>query len=279
MTYNPAPKAPRIPPAMTAEQDAVLVHMRTSGQSLCLIACAGAGKSTMIVEVMAQSTPGTMPKVRWTCATPCTQELWCGGHGLRPRPHRSAIAVRVHLHSSLNTPLFSPPPPPLSPIADPTTPTTVPSTSDKDGTPSSKSPPVLRNLPSLDEWVHGGGSHSAKAEPTDGSMESRVARFDGACVCGKPILVGQLIISSPITLKWYVRAWRASVVYWMKRQPARFGGVRRVLVRFMSARPDLVARLTHTPPRPYTGPAGVHEECATYNPAPTAPRTPPDMTA
>mmetsp|Transcript_103292 Transcript_103292/g.296639 ORF Transcript_103292/g.296639 Transcript_103292/m.296639 type:complete len:285 (+) Transcript_103292:200-1054(+) len=52
--YNPSPKAPRTPPAMTAEQDAVLAHMRTSGQSLCLIACAGAGKSTMVVEVMAQ---------------------------------------------------------------------------------------------------------------------------------------------------------------------------------------------------------------------------------
>jgi superfamily I DNA/RNA helicase len=52
--YNPSPKAPRTPPAMTAEQDAVLGHMRTSGQSLCLIACAGAGKSTMVVEVMAQ---------------------------------------------------------------------------------------------------------------------------------------------------------------------------------------------------------------------------------
>ena len=97
---------------------------------------------------------------------------------------------------------------------------TVSETSDKNGTPSGKPPPVIGNLPSLDEWVHGGGSHSAKAEPTDGSMESRVARFGGACVCGKPILVGQLIISSPITLKWYVQAWRAPVVYWMKRPPA-----------------------------------------------------------
>jgi len=96
LNYCPPAPAPRQQSTMTDEQLAVVDHVRTGKQSLCVSSCAGSGKSLMIVEIMAmvmRNTPmhnlilvfNKVSGERGPCAAVCPCAVGCGSVGERKR--------------------------------------------------------------------------------------------------------------------------------------------------------------------------------------------------